>query len=96
MISKIISIDIIRFLLESKDFTKESLSKSMDISVKNINKVLKKKISLSQEHINNFSKNEEYKIWQLMYDAIPPNHLSEKAREKIELCRVLSKRLRKQ
>lgn len=67
----------------------------MGISVEDINRILKKKISLNQEHINNFSKNEEYKIWQLMYDAIPPNHLSEKAREKIKLCRLLSKRLRK-
>jgi len=95
MISKIISIDIIHFLLESKGFTKESLSESMGISVEDINKVLKSKIALSQEHIDTFSKNEEYKIWQLMYDAIPLNHLSKKAREKIELCRLLSKRLRK-
>lgn len=66
----------------------------MDISIEYMDKVLKNKASLDQKNLSNFSKSEKYKIWQLMLDAIPGKHLSKKAREKIELCAILSKRLK--
>ena len=85
MISKIISIDILQFLLKKKGYTKESLSKSMDISIKDINKILQNEAYLNLEHIENFSKKENYNFCELLYEAILPNHISEKSRKKLEL-----------
>jgi len=93
--SKEISIDILQFLLGKKGYSKEELALAMDISVKDLNKILKKKILLEQKHICNFSKKENYKIWKLMLDAIPPHHLSKRTLEKLELCRILSERKNK-
>jgi hypothetical protein len=95
MISKEISIDILQFLLGEKGYSKEELASAMDISIKDIDRILKKKIPLEQKHICNFSKNEKYKVWRLMLNAIPPKHLSKKALEKLELCRILSERKNK-
>lgn len=66
----------------------------MDLSIEHIDKILKNKALLDQKDLSNFSKSEKYKIWKLMLDAIPEGHLSKKAKEKIELCAILSKRLK--
>ena len=67
----------------------------MDISVEDLNKTLKNKTSIDQKHLQNFSKSENYKIWEIMLDAIPPAHLSKKASEKLKLCKILSDRKKK-
>lgn len=87
--------DILHFLLEKKGYSEEELSKSMGIPIEDLKKILKKKSGLDQKHLYNFSKSENYKIWEIMLGAIPPYHLSKKAKDKLELCKILSDRKKK-
>ena len=96
MISKTISMHIVKYLLEEKGYSKKELSTLMDISVKEINKTLHLHFCLEPHHINNFVNNTDFYHWQLMDEAVPSHFLSEKLKRKIKLCRKLTERLKKQ
>ena len=95
MISKQISIDILHFLLETKNLSKEEISKIIDISINEINNILNNKSSLTPEHIQTLLKNLDIRWWELMDEAVQPEYLTEHIKNKISLCKALYKRLKK-
>lgn len=94
MLSKKISIDIISFLIKKKNLSLIQISELMDLPVSEIKKISNPyyKSILDQKHINCFLEKNDIKYWELIYEAVPPEHLTEEIRKKIELCKIVSNR----
>jgi len=95
MISKKISIDILHFLLETKNFSKKEISKIIDIPVNEINNILNSNSSLTPKHIQTLLKNLNIRWWELMDQAVHPEYLPEHIKNRISVCKTLYKKLKK-
>jgi predicted transcriptional regulator len=94
MFSKKISMDILFFFIKNKNLSIEELSKILEIPTSEIKKISNPyyKSVLSKENVQHFLDKTNMKQWELIYQAIPPKHLTEEIRKKIELCKIVSDR----
>ncbi len=90
-----ISIDIIRYLQKKKGQSINDISKVMSTTPDHIQKILNKKSTLKSENIHNLLQNNNLRFWEFASEAILIEHLPQKTREKIQICRKLTDRLKK-
>ena len=91
----VISLDILYHLQTKKGLSVDSIAASFNTSPDFIKKALKKKEALTSEQLNTYLKKENKHFWEFAFEAIPLNHLSKKAQDRILLCRDLSKIVKK-
>lgn len=95
MISQVISTHIIKYLLGEKEYSREELSKLMDITIEEIDKIVHKQAYLKPKNLKNFINKTKYRHWELMYEAVPPQFLTEETIKKIQLCKKLADRVKR-
>ena len=93
--SREISTDIIHHLQIKRGLSIDDISKFMETSSENIQSIIDKKTLLKAEHIKAYLKNTNTPFWELTYDAVPLEHLSEKNRKKILFCKKISENIKK-
>ena len=95
MVSKRVSIDIIRYLQKEKNLSIEEISKSMNTSVNHIKSILNSQQTLSSNHIDSYLKYANLHFWELAIAAIPMRYLSKKTQNKILICKEISEYIKK-
>lgn len=93
VISKVISRDIVNYLLIKKGYSQNELVDLMDITTEKIDSILHNKDKLAPYNIISFTKKTDIKFWQIIYEGIPQEHyhfLPEKAIQRSILCKQLS------
>jgi hypothetical protein len=94
-IPQIISVDILHYLQTKKGLSVNEIATALDSTPIFIKKVLKNKESLTSHHINAYLRKENKRFWEFALEAIPLDHLSEKARKRILLCKDLTNIIKK-
>ncbi len=94
-ISREISTDIMKYLLEKKGQSVADIATSMSSSPEFIQFVIEKKLRLTPEHINTYLKNQNVAFWEFAIEAISENHLPKPTIKKIKLCKQLSDHIKK-
>lgn len=89
-ISREISTDIMQYLIEKKGQSVNDIAEFMSSSPEFVQFVIEKKLRLTSDHINNYLKKADLKFWEFAIEAIPMNHLPNKSRKKILLCKEIS------
>ena len=87
--------DIIKFLQRDLNLSVEDISSSMGTTVEHINNVINKKEPFSGEDLDAYLKFSGLHFWEFSYKAIPLDHLTEKARDRILLCKRISDHIKK-
>lgn len=95
MISREITIDILQYLQDKKELTTNDIAKSMETSSEHIQNIIDKKELFKEEDIQAYLKTTNISLWEFAYKAIIMDHLSDKSRKRILLCKELSKRIKK-
>ena len=95
MISKVVSTDIIKYLLKTKGMTIENIAEAMDTTVPRIKNINKNKETFIPQDINTYVKSSDIHFWEFIIEAVPLNHLSEKARNRVLVCKELSEKIKK-
>jgi plasmid maintenance system antidote protein VapI len=95
MISKVVSMDIVKYLQEERNLSAEAISTSMGTTISHVEKVINKKEQFTPEEINKYINSSELQFWEFALAAIPLNHLSEKTRNRVLLCKQLSDHIKK-
>lgn len=90
-----ISVDIVKYLQEKKGQSIKDISKKMLTTPEHIQEIINKKSTLKSEHIHNLLQNSNLRFWQFVSEAILMEHLTQKTREKIQICKKLTDRLKK-
>lgn len=79
---------------EEKLSAKE-IAASMDATLDHIEKVLKKKEIFTGQDLEAYLKSSKLHFWEFAIAAIPLSHLSEKAKNRVTLCKDISAHLKK-
>ncbi len=95
IVSKEVSTDIVEYLREKKGISIADIAMVMDTSPEFINFVIEKKLQLTSGHIGTYLKNTNSCFWEFALEAIPMNHLSEKAKSRLNLCKTIAYHLEK-
>jgi hypothetical protein len=95
MISRVVSTDIVRYLQEEKKLSVAEIAAAMDTTVDHIEKVVKKKEPFTAEDFTAYLESSKLHFWEFAIEAIPLNHLPEKARRRVLLCKEISIHLKK-
>lgn len=95
MASKDISKHIIQYLIEEKNYSRLELSKLMDISLTDLNKIENRTFSLTPEQLKNIVEKTKIPKWQIIHEAIPSRFLSTSMKEKLSLCKKLDDLIKK-
>ncbi len=95
MVSKTVAIDIVQYLQKEKKLSVDEVADAMGTTPDHIKDVLKSKASFDTPNINNCVKFLNLHFWEFALAAIPIEHLSEKARNRILFCREVSEHLKK-
>jgi len=90
IVSREISTDIIVYLREKKEMPIADIAKTMDTSPNFIQFVINEKLILTTEHINTYLKNTNTHFWEFALEAIPLNHMSKKAKNRVLLCKRMA------
>ena len=96
MLNKAMSIKILEYFIKKEGFSKEILSQSMGISVEEINSILNNKSSLNRDQLDKFVKENHIKMWEFIEEIIPPQHIPEAVKKKLEICKMLAKILKEE
>lgn len=95
MISKEISSDILIYLKQVKGYSIEEMANATGSSTIHIDNIINNKSLFTAENINFYLKFSNTSFWKFAYDAIPLDHLNEKSRKKIKICKELSDHIKK-
>lgn len=95
MVSKTVAIDIVQYLQKEENLSVDEVAHAMGTTPDHIKDVLKNKASFDTPNINHCVKFLNLHFWEFALAAIPINHLPEKAKNRIFLCRDLSEQLKK-
>lgn len=86
---------MLRYLQESEQLSVDDIAAAMDTTTTHINNVISNKEQFTSEDLNSYLKYSGLRFWQFAIKAIPLNHLSTKARDRILLCKELSAHIKK-
>lgn len=95
VISREISVDIMKYLQNKKGLSIADIAKAMSTSPEFIQFVIEGKLPLTSDHVNNLTHNMNIRFWQLADDAIPDNHLPPKVLKKVKICKEISEHIEK-
>jgi hypothetical protein len=95
MISKVVSMDIVKYLREDQKLSVSDVAASMNTTVSHIVNVINKKELFTPEDIDAYINSSGLHCWEFMIKAIPLNHLPEKTKKKLLLCKEISDHLNK-
>ncbi len=84
-----------QYLQKEKNLSVSEIAQFMDVSADHIEKVLKSKETLTPEHITTYLKATNQHFWEFTIAAIPMEHLPEKAKNRVLLCKELSDHIKK-
>jgi hypothetical protein len=87
--------DIAIYLQKEKNLSVEAIAASMDTTLEHVEKVISKKEQFTPEDINTYLKTSELHFWEFILEAVPLNHLTEKIKKRILLCKEMSDHLKK-
>ena len=90
-----VSIDIVKYLQREKKLSVSDIALSMNTTTDHIEKVINQKTQFTAEDIDSYLKSSNLHFWQFAIKAIPLNHLSARARDRILLCKELSEHIKK-
>ena len=95
MISKIISIDIVRYFQREKHLSVDKIAQSMDTSSEHIEDILESKQTFTSNNIDYYLKYSNLYFWEFAFAAIPLEHFPERVQSNIMLCKELSDHIKK-
>ena len=95
MISKTISIDILKYLQEDEKLSVEEIAAAMGTDVDHINEIIKRKKHFTAADLESYLKSSGLHFWEFAIKAIPLNHLPEKAKDRVLFCKQLSDQIKK-
>ena len=87
--------DIVKYLREDQKLSVKDISTSMNTTVSHVEKVISKREQFTPEDINEHIKSSKLHLWEFTLLAIPLNHLTEKTKNRILLCKEISDHLKK-
>lgn len=87
--------DIVKYLQEEKHLSVEAIAASMNTTTSHIENILDKKDIFKPEDIDAYIKSSGLHFWEFLLKAIPLNHLPEKTRNKVLICKQISDHLNK-
>ena len=95
MISKEISSDILIYLKQVKGYSIEEMANATGSSIIHINNIINSKSLFTAKNINFYLKFANISFWKFAYKAISLEHLNEKSRKKMKICKELSDHIKK-
>ncbi len=90
-----ISEDILEYLYKKEKMSINEIAESMGTDPDYIKNAIKGRKTLTIDHINYYTSHKGIHFWEFALAAIPLNHLSEKIRNRILLCKQLSDHIKK-
>ncbi len=87
--------DIVKYLQEEQNLSVENIATSMNTTISHVEKVIDKKEQFTPEDINAHIESSKLHLWEFTLLAIPLNHLTEKTKNRILLCKEISDHLKK-
>lgn len=87
--------DIVKYLQEDKKLSVEDIARSMDTTVDHIENVISKKETFTAQDLKKYLESSKLHFWEFAIEAIPFNHLSEKAKSRVSLCQEISAHINK-
>jgi len=87
--------DIVKYLQEEQNLSVKAISTSMNTTISHIEKVISKKEQFTSKDVNTYINSSELHFWEFVIEAIPLNHLSEKTKNRVLLCKEISDHLKK-
>ena len=91
MVSIVIATHIVKYLLEKQNKDIFSISKEFDTTEEHILNIIRQKESLPEKNLLFYLNKNNTKMWELLEEAVPEEILSEKIKNKIIICKSLSK-----
>lgn len=87
--------DIVKYLQEDKKLSVDDIAKSMGTTVDHIENVISKKETFTANDLKEYLEFSKFHFWEFAIKAIPLNHLSEKAKNRVLLCQQISAHINK-
>ncbi len=87
--------DIARYLQEDKKLSVDDIAKSMGTTADHIKNVISKKETFTAQDLKEYLESSKLHFWEFAIEAIPLNHLSEKAKGRVLLCQEISAHINK-
>lgn len=84
-----------KYLQKEKELSVDEIAVSMGTTPDHIKDVIEKKQQFTAEDLNTYLKSSNLHFWEFATEAIPLNHLTEKARKRVLLCKEISFHIKK-
>lgn len=94
MITKRLSLDIVLYL-QKKGFSTDEIAGAMGVPPRTVKKIIKYQARFAPENIAFYLKFANISITEFLWEAIPLDHLPEKVKNNVLLCKQLSKYIHK-
>jgi len=87
--------DIENYLQKEKKLSVDEIAASMNTTPERVENIINKKDNFTSEDINSYLKFSGFHFWEFTLKAIPLNHLSEKTKKRVIICKEISDHLKK-
>ncbi|NGX64085.1 MAG: hypothetical protein KR126chlam6_01509 [Candidatus Anoxychlamydiales bacterium] len=95
MVSKVISLDIIKYLTGIKGYSVKEIARATNSSTIHIDNIINKKEQFTGDDIKSYLKFADISFWQFTYEAIPLGHIPEKTRNRVKICKEIHDHIEK-
>ena len=95
MISKTISIDILKYLQEKENLSVDAITAAMDTNVNHIKQIITHKTQFTSKNLDAYLKFSGLHFWEFALKAIPLDHLPPKAKNRVLLCKDIAANIKK-
>lgn len=75
--------------------SEQQIADSFGDSVENVKKIINGQKLITPDHFNHHIEHQKLKFFEFVHEAILPEHLPPKIREKVEICLEIAENLKK-
>ena len=94
MISKNMSVDIVKYLQKKKEMSIDEIATAMESAPEHIQEIVDKKSSITANDLSSYLKNTETRFWEIAVDAELLKYLPQKTKKNVLLCQEISQHIK--
>jgi len=95
MISKNMSVDILKCLQEKRGMSIDEIAKAMDSQPEHIQEIIDKKSSITANDLSSYLKNTETRFWEIAVEGDLLKYLPQKTKKNVLICQEIAQHLKK-
>ena len=86
--------DILKYLQKEKNLSVDEISAAMNTTTSHINNIISQKELFDGQDLEEYLKSSGLRFWEFAVKAIPIDHLPEKAKDRVLLCKEIASHIK--